>query len=201
MKRLLSTFVVLSLLSFTTTDPSTISEKERKAAIAYYNEGTQNLLTQVKDLSEAQLNWKPNDSTWSIADCIEHIAISEKNIFDWAMSTLKEPADPAKKSEVKLSDEQVKAFIESREKKVKTREAFKPTGQFGNTQQTLAVFEQRRADNVKYIQSTQDDLHNHFAQTPLGTLNTYQVLLFLNAHTKRHTAQIAELKSMPGFPK
>lgn len=201
MKRLLSAFVVLSLLSFTTTDPSPISEKERKAAIAYYNEGTQNLLTQVKDLSEAQLNWKPNDSTWSIANCIEHIAISEKNIFDWAMSTLKEPADPAKKSEVKLSDEQVKAIIESREKKVKTGEAFKPTGQFGNTQQTLAVFEQRRADNIKYIQSTQDDLLNHFAQTPLGTLNTYQVLLFLNAHTKRHTAQIADLKSMPGFPK
>lgn len=200
MKRLLSVFVVLSLLSFSTTD-STISKKEKKAAIGYYNEGTKNLLMQVNGLSEAQLNWKPDDSTWSIASCVEHIAISEKIIFDWAMSTLKEPADPAKRSEVKVSNEQVKAMLESRERKVKTREAFKPTGQFGNTQQTLAVFEQRRADNIKYIRSTQDDLHNHFAQTPIGTLDTYQLLLFLNAHTKRHTAQIIELKNMPGFPK
>jgi DinB superfamily len=49
----------------------------------------------LKGLKENQLKWKPTDSTWSVADCVEHIALSEKNIFDWAMGTLKEPANPA----------------------------------------------------------------------------------------------------------
>jgi len=51
------------------------------------------------------------------------------------------------------------------------------------------------------MKDTKDDLRNHFAESPLGLMDTYQVLIFLSGHTARHTAQIAELKSNPGFPK
>ena len=176
-----------------------VTDTEKKDIINFYNDGTKNLADQVSGLSEAQLNWKPNDSTWSIADCIEHIALSEKNIFDWAMGTLKTPEDATKKSE--KTDEEVKAMVESREKRVKTFDALQPKKQFGNAAQTLALFNQRRADNIKYIETTNDNLRKHFTKTPLGELDVYQVLLFLNAHTIRHTAQITELKAMADFPK
>ena len=147
------------------------------------------------------MNWKPADSVWSVTNVVEHIALSEKNIFDWAMSTLKENADPAKKTQLKYDDEGVKKLITDRSFRVKTREGFIPTGQFGNAEQTLKVFNERRANLIKYMKGTTDDLRNHFAESPLGLMDAYQVLIFLSAHTQRHTLQIVELKSHPDFPK
>ncbi len=188
------------LLSFTVaSDP--VTEKERKEALSYFKETQKALADEIRGLSENQLNWKPADSVWSVAECVEHIALSEKNIFDMAMSSLKGNADSSKRSQLKFDDEAVKKFITDRSFKVKTREGFIPTGQFGNTEKTLAVFNERREALINYMKNTQDDLRNHFAEMPFGLLDTYQMLIFLSGHTRRHTLQIAELKSLPGFPK
>jgi len=191
---------LFAFASFTiATDP--ITKKEREEAISYFKETQKALADEIRGLTENQFNWKPADSIWSVAECVEHIALSEKNIFDWAMSTLKENADPSKRSQLKFDDEGVKKFITDRSFRVKTREGFIPTGQFGNTEKTLAVFNERREALIKYMKETNDDLRNHFAQAPFGLVDTYQVLIFLSGHTRRHTLQIAELKSLPGFPK
>ena len=200
MRKLFSLVSLLVLFSFATADIE-LTQKERDDAISHFKETEKNLAKEIKGLSENQLNWKPADSVCSAAECVEHIAISEKNIFDWAMGTLKEKADPSKRSERKYSDEEIKKIITDRSFRVKTREGFIPTGQFGNAQQSLAVFNERRAALIKYVKETKDDLRNHFAETPLGTTDIYQLLLFLSGHTQRHTLQIAELKSLPGFPK
>jgi len=178
-----------------------LTEKEKKDAISYFKETQNKLAEEIKGLSENQLNWKPADSVWSAANCVEHITLSEKNIFDWAMSTLQGNADPAKRSQLKYDDAGVKKIITDRSFRVKTREGFIPTGQFGNAAQTMVVFNERREGLIKYMKDTKDDLRNHFAESPLGLMDTYQLLIFLSGHTERHTAQIAELKSNPGFPK
>lgn len=200
MKKIFLLAGISMLLSFTIRfDP--VTEKERKEAISYFKETQKAVADEIKGLTENQLNWKPADSVWSVAECVEHIALSEKNIFDMAMSSLKETADPSKRSQLKFDDETVKKFITDRSFKVKTREGFIPTGQFGNTEKTLAVFNERREALINYMKNTQDDLRNHFAEMPFGLLDTYQVLIFLSGHTRRHTLQIVELKSLPGFPK
>jgi len=178
-----------------------ILKKEKKGAIGYFKETQKGLADELRGLTENQLSWKPADSVWSVAECVEHIALSEKNLFDWAMSTLKEKADPSKRSQLKLDDAAIKRIITDRSFKVKTREGFIPTGQFGSTEQTLAIFNERREALIKYVKDTKDDLRNHFAELPFGLVDTYQLLLFLGGHTRRHTLQIAELKSLPGFPK
>ncbi len=200
MHKIISLVSLLICFSFTTADTS-LSNKEKKSAISYFKETQKDLLKEVKGLSETQLNWKPADTVWSVANCVEHITISEKNLFDWAMSTLKEPANPSKRAELKQDDEAIKKMLTDRSHKVKTMEAFKPTGQFGNTQKTLNIFKERRSVVLNYIKRTDDDLRNHFASTPLGLVDTYQLLLFISAHSRRHTMQIEELKAMPGFPK
>jgi len=182
MKQLFCITVLVMLFSFTVADP--ISDKDRKDLLAYRKTAETTLLASVKGLTEKQLNWRANDSSWSIANCIEHITLTEKSIFDWAMGTLKETADPAKKAEVKNTDDQIKAMIESRDHKAKAPESLKPMGKLGNTGKTLQTFEQQSASLDQYIQSTKDDLRNHFAQTPVGTVDAYQLLVFLTAHTK-----------------
>lgn len=179
----------------------TLTKKEKKSAISHFKETQKKLADELKGLSENQLTWKPSDSVWSVAECVEHITLSEKNLFDMAMGTLKATTDPSKRAQLKFDDEAIKKFIEDRSFRVKTREGFIPTGQFGNAEKTLVVFNERREALIKYMKDTKDDLRNHFAELPFGLLDTYQVLLFLSSHTRRHTLQIVELKSLPGFPK
>lgn len=198
-KLLLTTTAVL-LLSFTFTKER-LTKKEKKAAVSYFKETQNNLAREIYGLTEHQLNWKPADSVWSVANTVEHITLSEKNLFDWAMSTLKENADPAKRSQLKYDDEGIKNLITNRTVRVKTREGFIPTGQFGDAEQTMKVFNERREALIKYMKGTTDDLRNHFGQMPFGLMDTYQLLIFLSAHTQRHILQIAELKANPLFPK
>lgn len=178
-----------------------LTQKERADAVSYFTETQNNLDASLKGLTAEQLRWKPNDSTWSVADCVEHIALSEKNLFDWAMSTLKEAANPARRAELKMSDEMVKKVITDRSFKVKTREGFIPTGQFGDAWKSLEVFKARRSALIAYVQETREDLRNHFAELPFGLIDSYQLLLFLSAHTQRHILQIEEVKANPAFPK
>ena len=103
-------FFILSLpliFSFVTTDIE-LTKKEREDAVSYFKETQKAVADEIKGMSDNQLKWKPADSVWSITDCVEHIALSEKNLFDWAMGTLKTEANPAKRAELKRSDEEIK---------------------------------------------------------------------------------------------
>ena len=46
-----------------------------------------------------------------------------------------------------------------------------------------------------------EDLRNHVSDSPTGPIDGYQALMFIAAHSARHTKQIAEIKADPNFPK
>ncbi|MBC7948790.1 MAG: DinB family protein, partial [Chitinophagaceae bacterium] len=76
---MLKTFLFLAVLPALicfTTPFDELTQKERDAAAAYFSETQNNLEKALKGLSDNQLKWKPNDSTWSVEDCVEHIALS-----------------------------------------------------------------------------------------------------------------------------
>ncbi len=201
MRNLFSVLAVLLLVSYSPAE-TPLSKKDRKFALQYLKETRQRLINNVNGLSEAQLSWKPADSVWSIANCIEHIALAEKNLFDWSMSSLKANADPARRKEIKQTDQSIIKMITDRSFKAKAPEGFIPGGQFGTAQDALKVFIERRTNTQNFFKKTQEDLRNHFIAHPfLGTIDTYQMLLFLNGHTLRHTLQLEELKTNPNFPK
>jgi hypothetical protein len=191
--------IALTLFAFSS-QQNEISKKERNKAIAYFNETRDFLTKEIAGLSESQLNWTPADSVWSIAQCVEHIAVTETGIFDWAMSTLKAPSDSSIDLSKKITDEEMKKIVVDRSKKGKAPEIFKPSGKFGNTAHAFETFSAKRDSLIQYMKTTKDDLRGHISQGPFGVADTYQILLLLSGHTKRHTLQIAELKAIPGFP-
>lgn len=200
MRYLLLTASIFLLAAFVEA-PSGLTKEERESAIKHFTETGQALADEISGLTENQLNWKPSDSVWSVANNVEHLTISEKKIFDWAMSTVRTPADPSKRSQVKNTDEQMKSILTDRSFRVKTQEAFQPSGQFGSASAAMDEFKKRRASNMEYIRTTEDDLRNHYAETPFGLADSYQVLLFIAGHSMRHTLQIRELKGHADFPK
>jgi hypothetical protein len=194
---------LLSVFSFQLT-VAQISDAERKAAIDQLNSTKQTLLKSIEGLSDAQLNFKSSPDSWSIAECVEHIAISETNIFGLLQHSLQGDATPDKKSEKKLNDEQTFAVFADRSNKVKTSEAFKPSGKFGSHAATVQEFVTKRDSTILYAQTTNDDLRNHFFKFPVdavGTLDSYQILMMIAGHSKRHTLQIEEVKKSTGYPK
>ncbi|WP_153800478.1 DinB family protein [Foetidibacter luteolus] len=170
-------------------------------ALEYMQKTKDRLLNDVKGLSEQQLNWKATDSSWSIANCIEHITASEKALFDMVQGVLQQPADPSKKGEVKHTDEGIIKIITDRSFKAKAPEALRPSGQFGNVAETLATYEERRDSLMNFTKTTTADLRSHYLDFPFGKIDAYQGLLFIAAHSERHTLQIEEVKANPAFPK
>jgi uncharacterized damage-inducible protein DinB len=203
-KSLLFSCLVLAglLMSAFRTAPGTLSPDERKYAVDYYQKTKARLLADVKGLSPAQLNFRADSTRWSIYQCTEHIALAETLIWQWVQMTQHSPATPEKRSEVKMTtDELVKATTD-RSHKVQAPEMLKPGSQFPSEQAALDAFVLRRDSTIAYIQMTQDDLKDHFITHPVfGTMDLYQGLVLLAAHCARHTLQIEEVMADPNFPK
>lgn len=141
---------VLLLLSFRAPAPG-ITSAERKAALGYLETTQADFLKSIKGLTAEQLSFKATPESWSIAECAEHIAITETNLFGMMQGTLKEAANPAKRSEVKLTDEQIFAAISDRSFKVKTQEPNEPTKKFGSHEATVKEFLAKRKSNMDYV--------------------------------------------------
>ncbi|MDC6351987.1 DinB family protein [Zeaxanthinibacter sp. PT1] len=177
-----------------------LTDEERTMAVDHLQETRDNLINAIEGLSEEQLNYKSSPESWSVAECVEHLAISEKMIGDMLKGTLESPANADMRSEVKMSDADILGMITNRDQKIKTAEAFEPSGKFGDFDETLEAFEEAREAHIEYMKETEDDLRNHFAQMPFGTIDAYQAVLFMSGHTARHNAQIAEIMENPNFP-
>lgn len=199
--RLLLALLVITGLAGTLNN-SAISGKERKTSASLMKESRAALLKAVKGLSDAQLNFRPSPDQWSVKECVYHIAVSEKNIRALMAATMKQPANPDKRAEIKFSDEEFVAMMKNRESKVKTGEMFEPKNTpYLTLEAALADFKASRNEHIKYIRSTTEDLRNHVVQMPFGWVDCYQLTLMIGAHTERHLQQIGEIKADPRFPK
>jgi hypothetical protein len=198
--RLLLTLLVITGLAGTLKDTS-ISEKERKTATGLLKDTKTDMLKSVKGLSEAQLDFKASADHWSVKECTYHIAISEKNLWNMLETNMKMAPNPEKRSEIKMTDEQLIKALEDRSNKVKTSEPFEPKNTpYKSLDEALNAFKAMRADHIKYMKSTTEDLRNHVVQMPFGWLDCYQLCLMMAAHSNRHTQQINEVKADPNFP-
>ncbi|HEU5291591.1 MAG TPA: DinB family protein [Cyclobacteriaceae bacterium] len=198
MKKLLIFATIFALVSFKTADTE-LTKDERKLAQDELKKTKENFLKSLKGLSKEQLNFKSSPTSWSIAECAEHIAISENNLWAALEGSLKSAADPSRRGEVKSSDTDVLSMITSRANKVKTQEAFEPKG--ATVEQSIKDFTAKRDSHSDFVKTTKEDLRNRYVVFPWITLDSYQLILFMSGHTARHTAQIEEVKADPNYPK
>jgi hypothetical protein len=177
--------------------------KEEREKVTQELLGTRDYFNKaVAGLNEAQLNYKAGPDKWSIRQCMEHIALSEKMLFGWVSSVLGQPTDPAKKDSVKVTDEFVLKGVTDRSQKFQAPEMLQPAGKFPSAKATAETFNTDRDKLIAFMKTTDKDMRNHFMQHPaMGWIDSYQGVLLLSAHTRRHTLQIDEVKADPGFPK
>lgn len=181
---------------------TTLTNKERAFAINHLKESKETLLKSVKGLSPAQLTFKPAPDQWSIQECLAHIALSEEGLWNMTAATLKQAANPDNRADIKTTDAELVAMITSRDHKAQAAEALQPSkGEWKTAESILKHFKEQRQKTIKYMKTSTEDFRSHVTQLPFGALDAYQLVLLLSAHTARHTAQIAEVKAHPAFPK
>lgn len=193
--------LALIMMSFDNS-PSKITDSERKFIVDYMVETRDHVFKAVKGLTADQLNFKSSPEAWSIAECVEHIAITETGLFSWMEVSLAETADPAKLAELKMTNEQVVAMITDRSNKFKTNESSTPKNSFGSCDDSLKEFKAKRDAHIEFMKTTEADMHNHMVTLPNGlSMDSYHMVVFMAAHTKRHTLQIEEVMGDANFPK
>jgi hypothetical protein len=197
-------FLVLSLTALAVpASPPALSQVEREHGMSELHATRKLFLDSVAGLSDAQWNFKSAPEVWSVAECAEHIALSEDRLYELVTQKLmKTPADPEKKAEVKGKDELILEKAIDRSQKFQAPEMLRPTHQWTSKDDLIGHFKESRDRTIAYVESTQDDLREHFVPHPVfKLLDGYQWILMISAHSHRHTLQIEEVKANPNFPK
>ncbi len=202
MKKLFFLLPLVLVFSFSIPE-SHLTKKEKKYAVDYLTDTKNALVSAVAGLSEAQFNYKPGPDRWSIKQCLQHIAAAEEGLWKVCEGTLQAPANPDKRAEIKVTDQQLIQSITDRSKKMQAPEQMRPENSPYHTQQeALNAFVMNRDKLIDFMKHTKDDMRNHVWSSPMaGMLDAYQVVLLTAAHSNRHTQQINEVKADPGFPK
>ncbi len=174
---------------------------DRDRAIQYLEATKKGVLDATKGLSEAQWNYKPAPDRWSVAQVMEHIAAAEDVLRGLVTDKIMKAPPRAEAADVKMIDEMVLAKIPDRSKKAQAPPELVPTNRFGSPDAARKHFVESRAKTADFLQKT-PDLRTHAADSPLGAkLDAYEWILFIAAHSERHTKQINEVKADPNYPK
>jgi len=175
-----------------------LSQHDRDFALSQLHASRKLFLDALAGLTPQQWKFKPAPERWSIAECAEHVALSEDFMFEGVQKLLKAPATPEKKSAV-TNDELMKGWLD-RSQKVKADEPrTQPAGRWATPAKLAEYFKERRERTLEYVRTTQEALRSHFADP--GDLDAYQWLLAIAGHTERHVLQINEVKADPRYPK
>jgi DinB superfamily len=181
---------------------TTITSKERRFLIEELKESKSAVQKSVKGLTDKQLNFKANAKNWSIKECLQHIALAENNLWNIVDANLKKSPNPEKKADIQVKDADILTLLTEGGKKLEAPENFKPgKATWKTTEETLDAFKDKRTSLIKYAKTSTADMRNYVLQMPIGNIDAYQMLLYISAHTKRHTMQIEEIKANPAFPK
>jgi uncharacterized damage-inducible protein DinB len=201
MKKTVLLLAVIVLAAFTVKGQG-MTQDERAALVKQFEDTKANLLSAVNGLSDAQMKYKTAPDRWSVADCLEHIVLAEKGLFDMEQNAMKQSANPDKRKDIKVKDEDLAKMIGDRSKKAKAPETMQPKGTFATTAEAVQAFTDQRDKIIDYVKTTNDDLRNHVVDMPMGSpMDAYQILILIASHSGRHTKQLEEVKADPGFPK
>lgn len=177
-----------------------VTQGEKDRALQYLESTKRNVLEATKGLSEAQWNFKPAPDRWSVAQVMEHIAAAEDLLLDTTKEKVMTSPGGEPGRDFKKTDEAVLMMVPDRSHKAQAPEPLMPNNRFGSPDASIKHFVESRATTENFLKSTAG-LRDHVMDSPIGKLDGYEFVLFIAAHSERHTKQINEVKADPNFPK
>ena len=163
-----------------------------------------------RDLNEAQLNWKPSAEQWSIAQCLEHLALATNEFdkyFQVALAQARtKPAlntAPVYKPTL-MGGWLVKAVDPATVRKLRAPKVFRPAAG-SNIPQSLDLFLDAHTKFIEFVKRcTGVDYNRARLRSPVTPLIRYSLadaFVITVLHGQRHLAQARRVREMPEFPR
>ena len=179
-----------------------MEKAERELILQHLEASRARLLAVVEGLSTEQLDFRPAEGRWSVADCVEHLTVVENFVWNSMHRVLEGPPEIAKRAEVQGKEELILSRVPARVIRVKGPEPVMPKRRWPEFSELLRQFDAARTRTLAFASESPAGLQDHFFPHPfLGELDCCQWLLFLGTHCERHVRQMEEVKADPGFPK
>jgi uncharacterized damage-inducible protein DinB len=150
--------------------------------------------TLLDKVSEEQAAQKPNEKTWSMLECLEHIFIVEAGIIKTLRTENPPSADSTNTPESVINRDMVSNLLQNRTTKIDAPDFTAPKGRFKSLEEAKMAFLNKRTELTTIIKTA--NLNDGFiAKHPrLGDMTKSDWVHFLIQHTDRHVEQLAEIK-------
>lgn len=216
------------------TSPSAVvpslQTEERRFLMDYLGRTRQMMHDAVLGVTPEQWIFKSKPFRWSVAECAEHIIMSEH----WLMSEFaakygksKEPAyifhwlspkpKPSDQPIIPLADRQrfdlflLNDLLDRSKVDISVPRnpppevALVPTGKYKTPEEMLRDFDKQRDETIQIIENLKVNWRENYIYSGWKSLNFqfdgYQYLVRIPAHCERHLKQLWEVKHDPNFPK
>lgn len=175
-----------------------LTENDRNAGLAHLQKTRDGVVEAVRGLSADQWQFKQAPDRWSVAEVVEHLAVTEGFLFDMVVNrVMNAPAGDPQRN-VAEGDKLVLAAIPDRSQRATAPAEVAPAARW-KPEEALEQLQKARARTEGFLKGAQG-LRDHVMDSPIGPLDAYQWVLFISAHTERHLKQILEVKADSRFP-
>jgi len=161
------------------------------------------------DLTEGQLNWKPSAGQWSMAQCLEHLAVATKGFekyFDAALELARQrrtATSPPKYKPTVLGGWLAKQVSPEGERKLPAPKIFRPA-ESSNIEGSVKMFLDQQVKFVDFVRRCEGiDYNKTRLRSPVTPLIRYSLadaFVITVLHAQRHLAQARRVRERPEFP-
>jgi hypothetical protein len=173
-----------------------MTAEEKREVLGQLQAGRTALGAALEGVDEEMAARKPADGGWSIAECVEHVSVSERYLY--SRLTCAERAEQRAENHVREARILVRGVDRSR--RVECPADGLPVGRFGSLREALADFDAARAETVRFVEEFEDDPRCWMTDHPVipGPVNVVEIWLTMAVHVARHAKQIVEIRGALG---
>jgi hypothetical protein len=167
---------------------------DREQALSALQKSLDFYLKTITSIPECASGAKLKDSSWTILEVAEHIAVAEHGMFRGieVSSEKRTPTDYE-------FDQRIITGGANRETKRLAPERAHPKGRWKSLAECVEAFKQARIRTIEFAK-TAEGLRGKEVQHPLfGPVDAHQCLLIMAGHTERHALQIEEIKNTAAY--
>ncbi|HWI91951.1 MAG TPA: hypothetical protein VNT20_11795 [Flavisolibacter sp.] len=169
-----------------------LTTKERRTLVTELKSSRNDFLKSIEGLSPKQCNFRPGKKELSVKECVYKLASIENYLWTTAKASLKE--EPIFIPKSISNDEALVSFVQ--QKNFQCNEL-----KFKDTKEALKFYKNERAEILKYVHTSTENVRAHGARTCAGSFDAYQLMLLNAIFANYYTQQIENIKMHANFPK
>ena len=163
----------------------------------------------VASLSEAQLNWKPAPDKWSIAQCLDHLAVTGEKWVPYLATAIargheKWPVNGAVPYRpTRLGGWLARQVAPEATRRVPAPKVFRPS-EASAIHDALDRFLRQQEELLRFVREAEGlDYNKTRLRSPVTPLMRYSLadaFVITAVHCRRHLGQARRVRETPGFP-